>query len=116
LFPVVTVRNAVAVHPTQKATCRDDVKAIHAVILPLMDEGKEIFVVKHSYGGVPGCASTEGQSVHERAKRGEKGGIIGITLMTAFCIPTRGIPMHELLVQERVMVSGLKHVEVYSRP
>lgn len=45
----------------------NDVAAIHEVIPRLMNEGKEIVIVAHSYSGIPGCACTEGQTVTERS-------------------------------------------------
>lgn len=116
-FPVVAVRNAVAASPSQGATYRDDVKAIHAVVLPLLDGGTRVFVVAHSYGGIPGCALTEGQSVPERAARGAKGGIVGIMLMAAFGLPARGMSMARILMQERVrQVREMVHVKVRTLP
>ena len=40
-------------------TMADDVSVIVAKIEPLLDEGKEVILLTHSYGGVPGTQSLE---------------------------------------------------------
>jgi len=70
--------------------------AIHKVLLPLLDEGKEVFMVAHSYGGIPACASTEGYSIAERAKEGKPGGVKGIFFITAFAVPAKGMTLKQL--------------------
>lgn len=47
------------------------------MLLPLIEEGKEILFVLHSYGGLPGSAAAKGLSVSERRSKGLKGGIVG---------------------------------------
>jgi hypothetical protein len=56
----------------------------------LFDAGQEVVIIGHSYGGVPACAATQGQSVSERAAEGKKGGFRSIIYMAGFAIPERG--------------------------
>lgn len=65
-----------------------------------MDEGKEIVIATHSYGGIPGCASTAGLSIEERAVQGMKGGFRAIIFMAAFTISKAGMTCAETFGQE----------------
>lgn len=48
-------------------------------LLPLMDEGKDILLVMHSYGGCVGGAAASGLSKSENSK----GGIVGLIFIAA---------------------------------
>lgn len=76
-------------------TVDDDVKALHDVMLPLFDEGKEVILVAHSYGGIPATVSTKDHSIGERKKQGKVGGIKHVIFLTAFAIPKRGMSLLE---------------------
>jgi alpha-beta hydrolase superfamily lysophospholipase len=80
-------------------THKDDVKRIHDYLLPVLDEGREVLMVCHSYGGVPGTASIEGHSVAERAAKGLKGGIKSVLYISALLPPSRGMSVWDLLGQ-----------------
>lgn len=54
------------------------------------DQGREVILVAHSYGGVPATVATEGQGTQERAARGLKGGFNSIIFVAAFAVPVRG--------------------------
>lgn len=69
------------------ATCTKDAEAIRQVLLPLIDEGKEVVLVNHSYGGIPGSGAAHGLSKVSRSKAGKDGGIIGIVYITSFVVP-----------------------------
>lgn len=49
----------------------------------LADEGKDVLILTHSYGGVPGTESVKGLSKSERQKQGKKGGIVRLAYMTS---------------------------------
>ena len=90
-YPVTTVDSPTTNGSSLTTTYKDDVEAIHQVMLPLMDEGKEIVIVGHSLGGISACASTEGESIAERATAGKKGGIRSIVFICAFALPKIGL-------------------------
>ncbi|KAK0105332.1 hypothetical protein ONS95_004288 [Cadophora gregata] len=94
-YPVVAVALASVgrSHPT--ATYLDDVAAIHEAVLPILDEGKEVVLVTHSWGGIPGAASTEGQTIEDRAARGEKGGIKSILMIASAIVMEKGISLSQ---------------------
>ncbi|KAH8900769.1 alpha/beta-hydrolase [Thozetella sp. PMI_491] len=56
----------------------------NSVLEPLLQEGKDIVLFAHSYGGIYAPASVEGMSKKERQAKGLEGGIIGIILNAAF--------------------------------
>ncbi|KAL8980454.1 MAG: hypothetical protein Q9205_004467 [Flavoplaca limonia] len=61
------------------ATCDQDAKAIRQQCLSLMEnDGKDLLLVCHSFGGIPGGAAAHGLSKEERLQKGEKVGIIGL--------------------------------------
>ncbi|GAW24123.1 hypothetical protein ANO14919_137040 [Xylariales sp. No.14919] len=57
------------------------------VLNPLLEEGKDIVVFMHSYGGVYGAEALEGTSKKERAAKGLKGGVIAAIFNAAFIAP-----------------------------
>ncbi|GJC99144.1 FAD binding domain-containing protein [Colletotrichum higginsianum] len=65
----------------------DDAAAVRAVLERLADEGKEIVLVVHSYGGLVGANAVKGLGYKQRAKEGKKGGVITFVYLTAFVVP-----------------------------
>jgi len=94
-YPVATVALASVGKTHPNATYLDDVTAIHKVMLPILDEGKEVVVVAHSWGGVPGAASIEGHNIAERSARGEKGGVKSILMIASAVILKKGVSLAE---------------------
>ncbi|KAM5349932.1 hypothetical protein ACJ41O_006437 [Fusarium nematophilum] len=76
-------------------TYHDDVKRIHDVLLPLLNEGRTAIGVGHSYGGVPLTAAIQGHTVAERASKGLKGGISSAIYISPTPIFQKGISMYE---------------------
>lgn len=74
-------------------TWEADVKVILDTAQPLFDRGREVVIVAHSYGGVPGGAATAGNSVAERAREGKAGGFRQIIYVAAFAIPAAGMDL-----------------------
>lgn len=67
-----------------------DRDSLVAAAMPYFEAGKEVVLVTHSYGGVPGGAATEGLGVEERAREGKKGGFREIVFIASFAIPFKG--------------------------
>ncbi|KAF5009092.1 hypothetical protein FDECE_4644 [Fusarium decemcellulare] len=76
-------------------TYHDDVKRIHDAVLPLLDQGRVVIGVGHSYGGVPLAASIQGHTVADRAKKGLKGGIASAVFISPTPVIQTGISMYE---------------------
>lgn len=53
------------------------------LLLPLIEEGKEVVLVMHSYGGSPGAAAAKGLSKIEVGAEDKAGGIIGLIFICA---------------------------------
>ena len=69
-------------------TAQGDAQAIvEKVLTPLLNDGKDVVLVAHSYGGSPGGAAANGLSKAERATSGLQGGIIGLVWIAALVAP-----------------------------
>ncbi|KAI5859405.1 alpha/beta-hydrolase [Durotheca rogersii] len=71
----------------EPATMLDDAAFIAKEVEALADEGKDVILLAHSYGGVPITQSAKGLSKQERQKEGKKGGIVRLLYMTALVVP-----------------------------
>lgn len=76
-------------------TWRVDVAVIHDLVTPLFNQGRQVVVVAHSYGGLVATASVEGQSVHDRRARGLRGGFGAVVYVCAFAFPQRGFSIRK---------------------
>ncbi|EFW98422.1 hypothetical protein CMQ_4274 [Grosmannia clavigera kw1407] len=74
----------------------EDAAAIRAVLTPLVEQGKEVIVVVHSYGGVPGASAIQGLGWKQRAKEGKTGGVSLFIYLSAF-VTRKGKCPKELL-------------------
>ncbi|KAH9907943.1 Alpha/beta hydrolase fold-1 [Xylariomycetidae sp. FL2044] len=90
----------------------DDVKAIHAEVLPHFDEGAEAIIVDHSYGCLPGTAAIENQTVSERKARGLKGGFVALVRAAGGAVAERGL---NLMGNTEPMQFGPMHVVHHDR-
>ncbi|KAI1089670.1 alpha/beta-hydrolase [Rostrohypoxylon terebratum] len=68
-------------------TLYDDAAFIAKEVADLADEGKDVVLIGHSYGGIPVSQSTKGLTKAERQKQGKKGGIVRLAYMTALVPP-----------------------------
>lgn len=64
--------------PTTVSASQDAQLTREKYLLPLLDEGKDVVVFAHSYGGVVGGAAATGLSKASRSAEGKPGGIIGL--------------------------------------
>ena len=67
----------------------DDAAFIAKEVEKLADEGRDVVLIPHSYGGAPATESTKGLSKAERTKQGKKGGIVRLAYMTCI-VPAVG--------------------------
>ena len=64
-------------------TMYEDAAFIAEEVEKLVDEGKDVVLIAHSYGGIPATESTKGLGKEERLKDGKKGGVVALGYMTA---------------------------------
>ncbi|OJJ01908.1 hypothetical protein ASPVEDRAFT_83430 [Aspergillus versicolor CBS 583.65] len=67
-------------------TLDDDVASLQSVMTALADEGKDIVVVAHSYGGMVASSAVEGLVKSVRAQGGRLGGVVSIICVAAFAL------------------------------
>ena len=71
----------------QQATCSADAEAVRKQILQLLEvEGKDVVVVCHSYGGIPGGGAAYGLSKIARAKEGKQSSVIGLVYVSGIVV------------------------------
>lgn len=81
----------------QTASYRDDVYAIRSVLEKLVEEeGKEVTLALHSYGGVPGCQTVNGLERSKREAEKKPGGVIHVLFVAALLVE-QGRKMAEAL-------------------
>jgi pimeloyl-ACP methyl ester carboxylesterase len=64
-------------------TMYDDAAQIHDLLVSLADQGKEVVLVMHSYGGMPGTEAVKGVSILERKAQGKPGGVSHLLYVAA---------------------------------
>lgn len=82
-FPTATV-NLPSVGGT--SSMADDATAFQKVTSKLADDGHQIILVMHSYGGIPGTESAKGLAWEIRQAEGQPGGIIALVYVSAYLI------------------------------
>lgn len=65
----------------------DDVEAVRRVLVPIVEEGKEVVVIGHSAGGISMSGAVEGYDAGSRKAAGKSGGVVRCIFMTAFVLP-----------------------------
>lgn len=76
--------------PGIPGTMYTDAALIASEIENLADEGKDVIIITHSYGGVPGTESVKGLAKEDRKKQGKKGGVVRLAYMTSIVVPIGG--------------------------
>lgn len=86
-FEVIDLPSTFDRSPEPPATVAVDAAAIQAVASKYIEQGKEVHIHTHSYGGIPGTESIKGISKSAREARGLKGGISRIVYTTSLALP-----------------------------
>lgn len=76
----------------------EDVRAIRNYIAQLADSGRDVILVMHGYGGLPGAEALFGLGKMEREQRGQKGGVVRLVFIISVCI---------LSIQSTVKAQGI---------
>ncbi len=82
--------DGVAINPPsigeKPATMTDDAAEVARVTSKFADQGKDVILISHSYGGVPASESAKGLGKKERQAAGKKGGISALLYVTALLV------------------------------
>lgn len=85
-FPVAVIPlPSVGASPGLK-TFDEDVAAIRKVVNSFGDDGKEVVVLLHSYGGLPGSAAVKGLGRKDRLRDGKKGGVKRLVYVSSYVL------------------------------
>lgn len=63
-----------------------EIEHVHKTIIPLIEDGQDVIIVCHSYGGVPGSSSVKGLSKKDRAAQGKLGGVSAMVYICSWMI------------------------------
>lgn len=74
----------------------DDEAYMRSVMNPLIDAGKDVLLIVHSFAGFPGCSAISGIDKRGREAGGQKGGVLGVIYLAAF-VPLEGDSVYKLL-------------------
>ena len=75
-------------NPATADAANDTEAVLKGSLLPLVaDEGKDVVIVMHSYGGVPGSSAARGLSKAQRSGEGKSGGVVGLIHVSGFVLP-----------------------------
>ncbi len=78
------------------ATMEEDAQFFHDIAEKLADQGKDVVIVTHSYGGIPGTECSEGISKDERKAAGKPGGVSRFVYVTSV-VPPPGKSLKDLM-------------------
>ena len=81
---------------SKDGTIEDDVNMIRSIVVPLIDKGRKVVLVLHSYAGFPGSVAIKGLSKSDMQAKGSDGGLIGIVYMCAF-VPHEGVSLFDAI-------------------
>ncbi|EKG13822.1 hypothetical protein MPH_09003 [Macrophomina phaseolina MS6] len=93
------------------ATMEEDAQHIRKANEALLEQGKDIVLVMHSYGGIPGTQSVEGLLKSEREKTGQAGGVARLVYLTALA-PEPGRSLNDVMAPLMEKYKDVSYVKV----
>ncbi|KIW02508.1 hypothetical protein, variant [Verruconis gallopava] len=102
--------------PLPAATMEDDANEIRKVIEQVSNDGFDVLLMAHSYGGIPATESVKGVTKKERAAQGKPGGVVRILYTTAV-VPDLGGDLASVMgdgIPSSIRIDGeyMTHVDV----
>lgn len=64
----------------------EDVTVVRRALLSLVDQGKDVVLAMHSYGGLVGSEAVEGLGKVERVQQGKNAGVVALFYIAAFML------------------------------
>lgn len=74
----------------------EDTNAVREAVLKLLDIGKNVVVVTHSYGSIPGIAALAGLSLDTRKEKSLANGVEAVVVISGFYLPV-GLTMLDIM-------------------
>ena len=94
-YETKAVRLASGGAPEQVKDFQPDVEAIRT-LGTFVDQGKDVLIFVHSYGGIVGSEAVQGFAKSDREKQGKKGGVSHLYFCCAFVLP-EGVSLMDAL-------------------
>ncbi|KAF2966766.1 hypothetical protein GQX73_g6790 [Xylaria multiplex] len=66
-----------------------DAAKIRSALIKIIDSGRELVLIAHSYGGLVVSNAVDGLGLRQRISKGLNGGVITILYLAAFAIPSK---------------------------
>jgi hypothetical protein len=74
----------------------DDAAVIASEAEKLAEDGKDVVIIAHSYGGIPASQSTKGLEKQDRKSQGEPGGVVRLAYIASI-VPAKGKSSQDVL-------------------
>ena len=88
-----------------KTSTDEDTALVHSTVSELAEAGRDVVVVVHSYGGIPGSDAMKGLARDERSGKGLKGGEVALMYICAW-----------MLLQDKCVADYPKSLTSRARP
>ena len=75
--------------PSKVQSLEPDTEAVRSLVEKAANAGQNVFVVSHSWSGLPVNSALDGLAKYERESSGKKGGVVRLIFIAAF-IPALG--------------------------
>ncbi|KKY31883.1 hypothetical protein UCDDA912_g08172 [Diaporthe ampelina] len=92
----------------------DDAAAVRAEVQALVDQGRQVILVGHSYGGLVICEASKGLGYKQRKAEGKEGGIVLLVFLAAFVVP-KGLSLIKMLGGNPLPWMDFQGERVYAR-
>jgi pimeloyl-ACP methyl ester carboxylesterase len=99
-FVVDTLPSSARAPPEKPATLSEDAIHFRNIVEDLCDQGKDVVLAMHSYGGVVGSECSQGLSKAERTALGKLGGIAHLIFVTCI-VPDVGASLKDVTISGR---------------
>ena len=91
----VAVKYPTVGNSTSGTTFEDEVRAVQEAVAEFVEnQHKDVILVCHSYGGVPGSRAVNGWDAATRQQDGQSNGIIELVFIAAFLLPDNAVTAH----------------------
>ncbi|KAG8163935.1 hypothetical protein KVR01_005853 [Diaporthe batatas] len=98
--------------PTKSAF--DDAAAVRAEAQALVDQGRQVVLVGHSYGGLVISEAAKDLAYKQRKAEGKEGGVVLLVYMSAFVVP-KGFSLIQMLGGNPLPWMDIQGDRVYAR-